>query len=158
MANNQAPWPINKGLYRSTGQSDYHPMSAQRSPSPIVEMPATPASSTASSNPLSPLSPRCVQVVDANGSRRPMSPLRSTAMHQRPAAAVDNNSTRSQSVPVADKPIGCNAAPPANVAPTKKSRLKSSTLSPINVSIREIPIEVQMSEVPILFEPLQIFR
>lgn len=37
--NNQAPWPVRKGIFRSSGQSDFIPT---RSPSPIVEMPLSP--------------------------------------------------------------------------------------------------------------------
>ncbi|XP_060659532.1 NAD(+) hydrolase sarm1 isoform X7 [Drosophila nasuta] len=36
---NQAPWPVRKGIFRSSGQSDFVPT---RSPSPIVEMPLSP--------------------------------------------------------------------------------------------------------------------
>ena len=39
MANPQAPWPVRKGIFRSSGQSDFIPT---RSPSPIVEMPLSP--------------------------------------------------------------------------------------------------------------------
>uniref|UniRef100_A0A1I8PZY4 ADP-ribosyl cyclase/cyclic ADP-ribose hydrolase n=1 Tax=Stomoxys calcitrans TaxID=35570 RepID=A0A1I8PZY4_STOCA len=35
----QAPWPVRKGIFRSSGQSDFIPT---RSPSPIVEMPLSP--------------------------------------------------------------------------------------------------------------------
>lgn len=36
---NQAPWPVRKGIFRSTGQSDFVPT---RTPSPIVEFPLSP--------------------------------------------------------------------------------------------------------------------
>ncbi|XP_065358999.1 NAD(+) hydrolase sarm1 isoform X9 [Calliphora vicina] len=39
MANPKAPWPVRKGIFRSSGQSDFIP---NRSPSPIVEMPLSP--------------------------------------------------------------------------------------------------------------------
>lgn len=51
MSNNRAPWPVRKGIFRSTGQSDFVPT---RSPSPIVEMPMTPQPRKNTSNPLSP--------------------------------------------------------------------------------------------------------
>lgn len=35
----QAPWPVRKGIFRSTGQSDFVPT---RTPSPIVEFPLSP--------------------------------------------------------------------------------------------------------------------
>lgn len=51
MSNHHAPWPVRKGIFRSTGHSDFIPT---RSPSPIVEMPNTPQPGKVSSNPLSP--------------------------------------------------------------------------------------------------------
>ncbi|XP_070141697.1 NAD(+) hydrolase sarm1 isoform X5 [Drosophila kikkawai] len=67
----QAPWPVRKGIYRSSGQSDFTPT---RSPSPIVEMPLSPPPvATTSPNrfginsPLSP-PPQPIQVVTAAGS------------------------------------------------------------------------------------------
>ncbi|XP_046807191.1 NAD(+) hydrolase sarm1 isoform X2 [Lucilia cuprina] len=39
MDNPKAPWPVRKGIFRSSGQSDFIPT---RSPSPIVEMPLSP--------------------------------------------------------------------------------------------------------------------
>lgn len=85
---NHAPWPVRKGIFRSSGQSDYVP---QRTPSPIVEMPNTPQPGKHSANPMSPR----VSIVE-----HPFSPPQS--------------------------PI---------------------TMQPINKSIREIPIEVQLQEV-----------
>lgn len=50
---NKAPWPVRKGIFRSSGQSDFVP---QRTPSPVVEMPNTPTPQPGrTSNPLSPL-------------------------------------------------------------------------------------------------------
>lgn len=46
---NQAPWPVRKGIFRSTGQSDFVPT---RTPSPIVEIPMTPQPRKNSNNPL----------------------------------------------------------------------------------------------------------
>lgn len=43
---NSAPWPVRKGIFRSTGQSDFVPT---RTPSPIVEMPLSPMSIKATS-------------------------------------------------------------------------------------------------------------
>lgn len=53
MSTNQAPWSIRKGIFRSTGQSDFVPT---RTPSPVVEMPLTPQTPklTINTNPLSP--------------------------------------------------------------------------------------------------------
>lgn len=51
--NNQAPWPVRKGVYRSVGQSDFVPTSPPvRSPSPIVEIPETPSESSRYSTPI----------------------------------------------------------------------------------------------------------
>lgn len=49
----QAPWPVRKGIFRSTGQSDFVPT---RTPSPIVEFPLSPPPQQGSVSP-SPLSP-----------------------------------------------------------------------------------------------------
>lgn len=46
---NQAPWPVRKGIFRSTGQSDFVPT---RTPSPIVEMPMSPSPKKTLNNPL----------------------------------------------------------------------------------------------------------
>lgn len=118
---NKAPWPVRKGIFRSSGQSDYVP---QRTPSPIVEMPNTPVHQQSPSNPISPLSPRCITFVE-----RSMSP-------PAPAATVS---------PLFHQPF-VSAAQTASVGGTKptKSKLKlRNMLTPINVSMREIPIEVQ---------------
>lgn len=47
----QAPWPVRKGVFRSTGHSEYVPTSSGgvRSPSPVVEIPDTPSSDIGSS-------------------------------------------------------------------------------------------------------------
>ncbi|XP_049314592.1 NAD(+) hydrolase sarm1 isoform X11 [Bactrocera dorsalis] len=54
----QPPWPIRKGIYRSSGQSDFVPA---RSPSPIVEMPLSPPPIINSNGgtPISRFSPTC---------------------------------------------------------------------------------------------------
>lgn len=50
---NKAPWPVRKGIFRSSGQSDFVP---QRTPSPVVELPNTPTPQPGrTTNPLSPL-------------------------------------------------------------------------------------------------------
>lgn len=120
-----APWPVRKGIYRSTGQSDFIP---QRTPSPIVEMPATPIQQNYH-NPMSPLSPRCVTVMDAKCMSPP--PPQSPSLHY---AHVNRMS-----------PV--KSPPPVINEPSPKSKLKSRMLTPINVSIREIPIEVQQEVV-----------
>lgn len=122
-----APWPVRKGIFRSTGQSDFIP---QRSPSPIVEMPATPIQPNHPNNPMIPLSPRCITVLDA----KCMSPP-----PQSPSLHYTHTNRMS---PVKSTPPLINEPP--------KSKLKSRMLTPINVSIREIPIEVQQ-EVSFLF-------
>lgn len=53
---NQAPWPVRKGIFRSSGQSDFIPTTRTRTPSPIVEMPLSPPPIT--SQPQTPSSPR----------------------------------------------------------------------------------------------------
>lgn len=119
--NNKAPWPVRKGIFRSSGQSDFVP---QRTPSPIVEMPNTPAAVLpTNSNPLSPL---CVVGISEN----PLSPP-PPIQHQPPPQNFTPNSTQTKLAP--------------KVATSKsKAKLK---LTPINVSIREIPIEVQQEVV-----------
>ncbi|XP_053953709.1 NAD(+) hydrolase sarm1 isoform X9 [Anastrepha ludens] len=54
----QAPWSIRKGIFRSSGQSDFVPA---RSPSPIVEMPLSPPpiNTTNGGPPISRFSPTC---------------------------------------------------------------------------------------------------
>lgn len=105
--NNKAPWPVRKGIFRSTGQSDFVP---QRTPSPIVELPNTPMSPPISN----PMSPQSVPIVES-----PFSPP----------------------IMITSDP------PPPSSSPTQaplKTKLKSRRLlTPINVTIREIPIEVQ---------------
>lgn len=44
----QAPWPVRKGIFRSTGHSEYVPNTVH-SPSPVVEIPETPQSDKSSS-------------------------------------------------------------------------------------------------------------
>lgn len=109
--NNKAPWPVRKGIFRSTGQSDFVP---QRTPSPIVELPNTPMSPPIS-NPMSPLS---VPIVES-----PFSP----------PIVIESDT------------------PPPSPSPMQaplKTKLKSRRLlTPINVTIREIPIEVQQEVV-----------
>lgn len=113
-----APWPVRKGIFRSSGQSDFIP---QRTPSPIVEMPATPIHPNPMS-PMSPLSPRCITVLDGKCMSPP--PPQSPSLHY-----------ASRMSPIKSPPPQINEPP--------KSKLKSRMLTPINVSIREIPIEVQ---------------
>lgn len=135
-----APWPVRKGIFRSTGQSDYIP---QRTPSPIVEMPATPIQPN-HSNPMSPLSPRCVTVLDA----RCMSPPpQSPSLHYVHASRVSPVKSPPPQSPSLHYVHGSRMSPvkssPPQINEPPKSKLKSRMLTPINVSIREIPIEVQ---------------
>ncbi|XP_061500604.1 uncharacterized protein LOC133390950 [Anopheles gambiae] len=51
---NQAPWPVRKGIFRSTGQSDFVP---NRTPSPIVEFPLSPPPPSQPGSSPSPLGP-----------------------------------------------------------------------------------------------------
>lgn len=137
-----APWPVRKGIFRSTGQSDFIP---QRTPSPIVEMPATPAAVPTNhhpnANPMSPLgSPRCIPSgLDAKCmSPPPQSPVihhYGPHHHHHHHASRVSSPVKSPTPPVIHEPTPAAAA--------AKSKLKSRTLPPINVSIREIPIEVQ---------------
>lgn len=122
--NIKAPWPVRKGIFRSSGQSDFVP---QRTPSPIVEMPNTPVSQQTNSNPLSPL---CVVGIVEN-------PLSSTKEQQ---STHQNFATTNQQRHIS--PSKQTASNPAPKGPTSKSKAKIK-LTPINVSIREIPIEVQ---------------
>lgn len=112
--NNKAPWPVRKGIFRSTGQSDFVP---QRTPSPIVELPNTPMSPPIS-NPMSPLS---VPIVEGPFS----APIMIVSDTQPPS--------------------------PSPMQAPLKTKLKSRRLlTPINVTIREIPIEVQQE---VVFSP-----
>lgn len=135
-----APWPVRQGLFRSTGQSDYVP---QRTPSPIVELPNTPV--------VSPMSPtRAVNVVDVNAtpssSSNPLSPTSTPSTTTTTTTLLVGTlpSVSSSTPVVATSPpvvvVGGSTSP-------KKLRLKSRMLTPINVSIREIPIEVQQEVV-----------
>lgn len=56
---NFKPWKIRKGVFKSTGTSDYT-VPPRKTPSPIIEMPLSPPPVTPKSptSPLSPLSPR----------------------------------------------------------------------------------------------------
>lgn len=44
----QAPWPVRKGIFRSTGHSEYVPRDSVHSPSPVVEVPETPQADVSS--------------------------------------------------------------------------------------------------------------
>lgn len=62
------PWKVRKGLYKSTGTSDYA-LPPRDTPSPIIEMPMSPAPAPKSTcSPLSPSSPR-VMIIES-----PLSP------------------------------------------------------------------------------------
>lgn len=71
----QAPWPVRKGIFRSTGQSDYLP---QRTPSPIVEMPNTPQPNLKTTNPLSPRVSIVESPFSPPQSPSPMTPINKT--------------------------------------------------------------------------------
>lgn len=70
----KAPWPINKGFFRSQHHND---LSRQRSPSPIVEMPLSPdAESANNAHAMSPT--RSIHSVERSLSpRRSQSPFNS---------------------------------------------------------------------------------
>ena len=53
------PWKVRKGVFKSTGTSEYS-VPSRNTPSPIVEMPLSPPpiSNKSPSSPLSPMSPR----------------------------------------------------------------------------------------------------
>lgn len=113
---NQAPWPVRKGIFRSSGQSDFVP---QRTPSPVVEMPPTPQSGR-TSNPLSPL----IGTNDITLSP-PLSPCTVT-----PLSPTTPMSPTNPSIPLSP------------TSPSTPSTPMSPTSS-INRSIRQIPIEVE---------------
>lgn len=74
---NKAPWPVRKGIFRSSGQSDFVP---QRTPSPVVELPNTPTpQSGRTSNPLSPLISIVESPLSPPQSPGPMTPLSPTS-------------------------------------------------------------------------------
>lgn len=68
---NYKPWKVRKGIFKSTGTSDYV-LPQRNSTSPIIEMPLSPPVK-APSSPLTPLSPR-VTIVES-----PLSPQPSVA-------------------------------------------------------------------------------
>lgn len=49
------PWKVRKGIFKSTGTSDYD-LPTRDTPSPIVEMPLSPPPSKTTKSPLSPVS------------------------------------------------------------------------------------------------------
>lgn len=71
----QAPWPVRKGIFRSTGHSEYLP----HSPSPVVEIPETPQSDVSSRVNVPINSPVFTFETSASGSRSttPTTPLSS---------------------------------------------------------------------------------
>ncbi|XP_016974728.1 NAD(+) hydrolase sarm1 isoform X6 [Drosophila rhopaloa] len=93
---NQAPWPVRKGIFRSSGQSDFTPT---RSPSPIVEMPlspppvATPPNRFGVTSPLSP-PPQPIQVVTGSTAATTMSTASAARMS---GAAASTSATSSSS-------------------------------------------------------------
>lgn len=86
---NQAPWPVRKGIFRSTGQSDFVPT---RTPSPVVEMPMTPQPRKNSSNPLSPI----VTIVESPLSPPPPPPTQTPTT----ATGTPTNSKTFRDVPI----------------------------------------------------------
>lgn len=115
---NKAPWPVRKGIFRSSGQSDFVP---QRTPSPVVEMPNTPTPQPGkTSNPLSPL----INIVESPFSP-PQSPCSTTPMSP--------TSPTTPSTPMSPTSPTSPMSPTSPLSPT----------SSVNKSIRYLPIEVQ---------------
>lgn len=76
----QAPWPVRKGIFRSTGHSEYVPNNTVHSPSPVVEIPETPQSDTNSSRINIPINSPVFTfetTSTATGTNTPTSPLSS---------------------------------------------------------------------------------
>lgn len=68
----KASWPINKGIFRNSYQTDF---GRQRSPSPIVEMPLSPDPESYSPNNGFPMSPPPLRI--STSMERSLSPRRS---------------------------------------------------------------------------------
>lgn len=74
---NFKPWKVRKGIFKSTGTSDYS-LPTRNTPSPIVEMPMSPPAVKTPTSPLtSPMSPR-VTIIENPLSPPPPSPQNST--------------------------------------------------------------------------------
>lgn len=56
---NYRPWKVRKGIFKSTGTSDYS-VPPRNTPSPIIEMPLSPVATSTPCSPLSPMSPRVI--------------------------------------------------------------------------------------------------
>ena len=122
----QAPWPVRKGIFRSSGQSDFVPT---RSPSPIIEMPMSPTTPQPPQLPANrhPLSPR-VSIVES-----PLSP---------PVYGVGSGS--------AGLATPLSPLSPTSYVSSTSSR-HSASPPPFNRAIREIPIEVQKEVITFFF-------
>lgn len=74
----QAPWPVRKGIFRSTGHSEYVPNNnVLHSPSPVVEVPETPQSESNSNRINMPINSP-VFTFETGTSTTPISPLSSS--------------------------------------------------------------------------------
>uniref|UniRef100_A0A1B0C6L4 ADP-ribosyl cyclase/cyclic ADP-ribose hydrolase n=1 Tax=Glossina palpalis gambiensis TaxID=67801 RepID=A0A1B0C6L4_9MUSC len=154
MANQQSPWPVRKGIFRSSGQSDFKPT---RSPSPIIEMPTSPPPITSPtinrSSPNCPLSPppQPIQVLQG-----PAGPTISS-ITQTSATTTQTSSTRRMSASATTtssstrRSVRKNSTPTLHInAITSSNTLNSPTSTLLQTSnlknVREIPIEVEQKE------------
>ncbi|KAL9908060.1 sterile alpha and armadillo motif isoform 10-T17 [Glossina fuscipes fuscipes] len=154
MANQQAPWPVRKGIFRSSGQSDFKPT---RSPSPIIEMPTSPPPITSPtinrSSPNCPLSPppQPIQVLQG-----PAGPTIGS-ITQTSATTTQTSSTRRMSASATTtssstrRSVRKNSTPTLHInAITSSNTLNSPTSTLLQTAnlknVREIPIEVEQKE------------
>ncbi|XP_017111802.1 NAD(+) hydrolase sarm1 isoform X6 [Drosophila elegans] len=136
---NQAPWPVRKGIFRSSGQSDFTPT---RSPSPIVEMPlspppvATPSNRFGLTSPLSP-PPQPIQVVAGSTAATTMS----TASAARMSGATASTSATSSS--------SASASASASASSSSSSQSSSSSSSHTRVRKSSNPPPQPISNCPL---------
>ncbi|XP_075164565.1 sterile alpha and armadillo motif isoform X2 [Haematobia irritans] len=135
---NQAPWPVRKGIFRSSGQSDFIPT---RSPSPIVEMPLSPppmgsnsrGSSISRFDPNCPLSPppQPIQVIQG-----PLGPTASssaattkTAQSAQSTTSSSSSSSSSSGQRKMSQSASANTAAVSNSAAAASASMSSSSAS-----------------------------
>ncbi|KAI8041238.1 hypothetical protein M5D96_005492 [Drosophila gunungcola] len=124
----KAPWPVRKGIFRSSGQSDFTPT---RSPSPIVEMPlspppvATPPSRFGLTSPLSP-PPQPIQVVAGSTAATTMS----TASAARMSGAAASTSATSSSSASASASASSSSSSQSSSSCSSHTRVRKSSNPP----------------------------
>lgn len=131
MANPKAPWPVRKGIFRSSGQSDFIPT---RSPSPIVEMPLSPppvmnnnrASSLSRFDNNCPLSPppQPIQVIQG-----PVGPIMTTAASMTSSGKSTQSSSSSSQSATASSQSSSSSQSASSSAQNKMSQASAASAS-----------------------------